>query len=185
MRRDKCPVTASMTCSGSPASSRSVTTVCRRSWNRKPGSPAAFRNDRQAPSHLRAGFVPDARNRFMTMIVIDQDHYVFTSSMAALAPLLRRPLSSLRIGSNSAIVHERRPAPRFSGFPSGSAVRHPRRPPNHRAKRVLYWRLKFGRCAEPEPDEKLDQITVSDRGRFEGLSQSLSQFGFVGSATSL
>jgi hypothetical protein len=31
------PVTVWITCSGSPASSRSVTTVWRRSWNRKPG----------------------------------------------------------------------------------------------------------------------------------------------------
>ena len=33
--------------------------------------------------------------------------------------------------------------------------------------------------------DKLDQIAVSDPGRFRGLSQSLSQFEFAGSATSL
>ncbi len=31
-------VIVSLTCSGSPASSRSVTPVCRRSWKRKPGA---------------------------------------------------------------------------------------------------------------------------------------------------
>ena len=42
----------STTWSGSPASSSRVTTVCRRSWNRSPGRPAASRNARQAVSHF-------------------------------------------------------------------------------------------------------------------------------------
>ena len=51
------PVIDSTTWSGSPASRRRVTTVWRKSWNRKPRRPAASRRARQAVSHFEDGTV--------------------------------------------------------------------------------------------------------------------------------
>jgi hypothetical protein len=53
---------------------------------------------------------------------------------------------------------------------------------NH--SRVLYRQVRV-RCGAVRRLTKLGQIPVTDRGTLGGLSQSVSQFGFAGSSTSL